>query len=63
MTSQSVNSVQARRGATTHMDKSDLFEMLCMGCATALMRSLLKDSSGISEQSHGSLADLKGEKQ
>lgn len=32
MTSQPGTSVRAHTGATTGMDKSDLFEMLCMDC-------------------------------
>lgn len=45
MTSQSGNSVIfGYTGATTHMDKSDLFEMLGMDCQRSLTSSLLKDS-------------------
>lgn len=32
MNSQPGNCVRARRGDTTHMDKTDLFEMLCAEC-------------------------------
>lgn len=45
MTSQSGNSVIiGHKGATIHMDKSDLFEMLGMDCQRGLTSSLLKDS-------------------
>lgn len=45
MTSQSGNSVIiGHTGATTHMDKSDLFEMLGMDCQGGLTSSLLKGS-------------------
>lgn len=45
MTSQSGNSVIfGHTGATTHMDESDLFEVLGMDCQRGLTSSLLRDS-------------------